>query len=157
MRKFLTALLVVTLLAISILFVACQKFEGESAFDALKQLEEKGKIKLQYDEGVDIFFTSVKYKDVTLANDNAAGKYIGIFINSDDEALQDPYGMCDSFEYDGEKFNYSGVAINKIPYTEGLKVIIALTEDVGNWHYAAVKDTVLLFTLPNGVKKTALN
>ena len=157
MRKFLTALVVVALLATSILCVACQKFEGESAFDALKQLDEKGKIELAYNEGVDIFFTSVKYKDVTIANDDATGKYIGIFINSDDEALQDPYGMCDSFEYDGETFNYSGVAINKIPYSKGLKIIIALTEDVGNWHYAAVKDTALLFTLPDGVKKTTLN
>ena len=162
MRKILTSLLIVAILATSVVCcVACQKGEtpeSPSAFDSLKALSAAGTIEFgSKNSKYGTFLTSVTYDGVTIDNDAANGKYIGVFINTDDEKLIDVYGMCDSITYGEETFNYSGVGIDAIPYTEGLKVLIAFTVDVGNWHYAPVSGSALLFTLPETVEKITLN
>ncbi|MBQ7713054.1 MAG: hypothetical protein IJT69_04485 [Clostridia bacterium] len=157
MRKFLTALVVVALLATSILCVACQNFEG-SVYDAFKQMKEDEKISFEASESeYGAFLNTVTYDSLTVANDYVGGKYIGVFVNTDDVKVIDVTGMCDSVSFGGETYNYSGVGVNAIPYEKGLKVLITLTEDVGNYHYAAVKGEALLFTLPNKVEKVTLD
>ena len=137
--------------------VACPAFSG-SAYDALKQLRTAGTIQFDASESTyGAFLNSISYSGVTIANNNATGKYIGVFINTDDVNLIDLYGTCDSVTYGGETYNYSGVGIDAIPYKEGLKVLIALTEDAGNYHYAAVRGSILVFDLPYGVEAKTLN
>ena len=157
MRKFLTALVVVAILATSVLCVACQNFEG-SGYDAFKQMKEDGKITFEASESeYGAFLNTVTFDSFTVANDYVGGKYIGVFVNTDDEKVIDLTGMCDSVTYGGATFNYSGVGVDAITYEKGLKVLITLTEDVGNYHYAAVKGEALLFTLPNKVEKVTLD
>ena len=132
-------------------------FSG-SVSEALALMKTAGTI--QYEANTSdygTFLTTVTYDGLTINNDNSHGKYIGVFINTDDEHLIDLYGTCDSVQYGNETFNYSGVGVDAIPYSAGLKVLIAFTVDAGNWHYTAEKGQVLLFTLPDKVEKVTLD
>ena len=169
MRKIIAILLLLVCLLTAIFMVGCEKKadpnggNGTAAFsgsvsEAFDLMKAAGTIDFTAStSSYGTFFTSVTYDGVTINNDNANGKYIGVFINTDDINLIDLYGTCDSVTYGGETFNYSGVGVDAIPYTAGLKVLIAFTVDVGNWHYTAVSGSALLFTLPDAAEKITLN
>ena len=158
MRKFLTAFVVVALLATSILCVACQSFEG-TAFEALSQLEEKGKIEMEYTgvAGTGVYLTKVAYDGLTMANNADTYQYICLYINStnEDNLMIDEFMGAGS--YKGETFNPS-VAIDKIVYEKGMKLLIVYTEyDAESGKYVPAKGDALLFTLPDKVEKVTLD
>ena len=157
MRKFLTALVVVTLLATTILCVACG-FEG-TAFEALSQMKDKGTIDMEYTgvAGTGVFLIKVSYDGFTMANNDDTYQYICLYINSTNEDNL----MIDEFmgpgEYDGETYNPS-VAIDKIVYEKGMKLLVVYTEyDAASGRYVPAKGDALLFTLPNKVEKVTLD
>ena len=158
MRKFLTALVVVALIATSVLCVACNKdTEKPSAFDALKDLQAAGTIEMTYNESeTGIFINTVTYDGLTMG-DPANYMFAMLYINTEDESLIDLTGWMGSCEYNGEKFNPSGVGIDKIIYTEGMKLLIVYTVDNGAGVYVPAQGDALLFTLPNGVEKTTID
>ena len=158
MRKILTALVVVALLATTVLCVACQSFEG-TAFEALTQLEEEGKIEMTYTgvAGTGVYLDSVKYDGLTMENDNSKFQYICLYINSvnEDNFLNDGFmGPC---TFKGETFEAS-VAIDKIVYEKGMKLLVVYsTYDSATGKYVPAKGDALLFTLPNKVEKVTLD
>ena len=171
MRKIIAILLLLACLLTAVFMVGCDKkaetvntttagtpaFSG-SVSEALALLKNAGTISYEAStSSYGTFLTTITYDGVTINNDNANGKYIGVFINTDDVKLIDLYNTCDPVVFGNETFNYSGVGIDSIPYTEGLKVLIAFTVDAGNWHYTAEKGQVLLFTLPATIEKVTLD
>ena len=144
MKKIIAILLLLACLLTAIFMVGCEKKQepsggnGTAAFsgsvsEAFDLMKTAGTIDFTAStSSYGTFLTSVTYDGVTINNDDANGKYIGVFINTDDVNLIDLYGMCDPVTYGGETFNYSGVGVDAIPYTEGLKVLIAFTVDAGN-------------------------
>jgi len=157
MRKFLTALVVVALLATSILCAACAKFEGESALDALNALQEKGKITLNVSETeYGTWLNSITYKDLKMG-DPEKGLVPMLYININDAKVIDISGWMLTCDYKGETFYPSGVGIDGIPYTEGMKLLIVYTEPTAKGKYAVSKGDALLFTLPNKVEKTTID
>ena len=158
MRKILTALVVVALLATSILCVACQSFEG-TAFEALDQLADEGKIEMDYTgvPGTGVYLTKVSYDGLTMENDYINGKYICLYIKSTNEEnyLNDPF--MGSYEFKGKHYEASN-AIDKIVYEKGMKLLIVYTtfNSATNQYVPAAGDA-LLFTLPNKVEKVTLD
>jgi len=157
MRKILTALVVVALLATSVLCVACQGFEG-TAFEALTQLKDKGTIEMEYTgiAGTGVYLTKVAYDGLTMANNASTYQYICLYINSTnkDNLMIDPFMGAGT--YKGETFNPS-VAIDKIVYEKGMKLLIVYTEANSEGKYVPAKGDALLFTLPDKVEKVTLD
>ena len=153
MRKFLTALVVVAILATSVLCVACQSFEG-TAFEALSQMKEDGKIEMTYTgtPGTGVFLTTVTYDGFTMGDTG----YICLYINSTKDENLYIDGFMASGTYKGETFNPS-VAIDKIVYEKGMKLLVVYTEPNSEGQYVPAKGEALLFTLPNKVEKVTLD
>ena len=175
MRKTLAVLLLLACLLTAAFMVGCEKkveapateppaaeppaFSG-SFFDALTQMKTAGTVTFESNgSSYGTFLTTVTYDDVTIFNDNANQKYIGVFVNTDDVAIIDLYGMCDPVVYGGETYNYSGVGVDAINYVAGLKVLIAFTVEKtpGAYTYVAEKGSALLFTLPDAAAKVTLD
>ena len=159
MRKFLTALLIVAVLATSILCcVACQKevaFEG-SAFDALKALQEAGTITMEYTESAEYgaMISKITYDGLTMGD---AG-WPMVYVN--DRDYRDEFqSMGNDYTFKGEEFYASNKGISSIVYKEGMKILIVYTEEVepGPYTYGVKKGPAILFTLPNGVEKTTID
>ena len=155
MRKFLTALLIVTLLATAVLCVACKSFEG-SAFEALKQMQEDGKIEMEYTESEQYgaFITKITYDGFTMGDTG----YAMVYVNN--KAYEDEFhSMGNNYTYNGEEFYASKEGISNITYEKGMKILIVYTECINpeTYEYAVAKGSGLLFTLPDKVEKVTLD
>ena len=158
MRKFLTALVVVALLATTVLCVACQSFEG-TAFEALSQLEEDGKIEMAYTgvPGTGVYLTEVTYDGLTMKNDYLSAQYICLYIYSENEDNYLNDAFMGSYTFKGKHYEAS-VAIDKIVYEKGMKLLIVYTTyDAASNQYVPAAGDALLFTLPNKVEKVTLD
>ena len=158
MRKFLTALLVVALLATAVLCVSCKSFEG-TALEAFEQMKNDGKIEYEYAGGM---LTKVTYDGLTIGNvipnDYINSKYPMLYVNLEEYAMA-PSGMgydMDNYTYQGELFYPAGVGLGDLVYKKGMKLLVLYTEATATG-YGPAKGDALLFTLPDGVKKTTID
>lgn len=155
MRKFLTALVVVALIATSVLCVACKSFEG-SAFEALQQLQKDGKIEMEYTESAEYgaYITKITYDGLTMGADG----YAMVYVNNK-EYEDEFHSMGNNYTYNGEEYYASKVGISSITYVKGMKILIVYTEEVnpGTYEFAVKAGPALLFTLPDGVEKVTLD
>ncbi|HAE88431.1 MAG TPA: hypothetical protein DCG79_01005 [Clostridiales bacterium] len=159
MRKILTSLLIVAILATSVVCcVACQKdkaFEG-SAFDAFKALKDAGTIEMEYTESAEYgaWISKITYDGLVMGD---AG-YPMIYVNNR-KYRDELQGMGNDYTYNGEEFYASNVGVSSIVFEEGMKILVVYTEEVepGTYTYAVKKGPALLFTLPNGVEKTTID
>ena len=160
MRKFLTALLVVTLLAATVLCcVGCkEKVEG-SALELMDKLAADGKIVFEHsynDQYQSETIVKVSVGDTTIQDDYTANSYLTYYANLDDKDYADY--TVDPITFKGEKYYLTAVTLEKIPYSEGLKILFVQTVWSGDFSSSAVsKDKAILISLPNGAEATTLN
>ena len=157
MRKFLTALVVVALIATSVLCVACNKdTEKPSAFDALKDLQAAGTIEMEYTESAEYgaLISKITYDGLVMGD---AG-YPMVYVNNR-KYRDDLQGMGNDYTYNGEEFYASKVGVSSIVFEDGMKILVVYTEEVnpGTYEYAVKAGSALLFTLPDGVEKVTLD
>ena len=152
MRKILTALVIVALLATAVLCVSCKSFEG-TALEAFEQMKNDGKIEYEYAGGL---LNKVTYDGLTIG-DIASYKYPMLYVNLEEYEMAPSDGFSmDRYTYKGETFYPAGVGLADLAYKKGMKLLVLYTEATATG-YGPAKGDALLFTLPDGVQKTVID
>lgn len=161
MRKILTSLLIVAILATSVVCcVACQKDKVvDSALDVLDKLAADGTIVFEHsfnEQYQSESIIKVSIGDTTIENDYAANSYLTYYVNIDDVDYVDY--TVDPITYEGETFYLAGTTLEKIPSCDTLKILFVQTIWNGEFTSSEVgKDKAILISLPNEAKATTLN
>ena len=155
MRKILTSLLIVAILATSVVCcVACKSFEG-TALEAFEQMQKDEKI--EYEMSADnTMLYKVTYDGLSIG-DVPNYKYPMLYVNLEEYAMAPSADFSmDNYTYNGETFYPSGVGIGDLVYKKGMKLLVVYTEATATG-YGPAKGDALLFTLPDEVKKTTID
>ena len=155
MRKFLTALVVVALLATSVLLVACQNNDTSSFSYILNQMQKAGKIEMDCNKSqTGTFINSITYDGLKMGDPDAY-QYVLLYINTNDEKLIDLSGWMGNYDYNGETFYPSGVGIDLLTYSAGMKLLVVYTAANTEGKYVPAAGDALLFTVSEDISDKA--
>lgn len=157
MRKFLSTFFVLCLVAsLAFCFVACNNQNDRTMSDDIVRITisigENTMAMAAIDASKDIHFehyyndyyksetmTSITVGDLSIADDSTNNSYITCYTNIDDVKYSDY--TVDPVIVDGEKLYLAGVAIDKIPASNGLKVLFANIVYSSDWSSSTVDTT----------------
>ena len=161
MRKILISSVLLVCVIAAALFVGCSQSDPvqNSALEMMDKLAAKETIVFEHEYNENYkseTIIKVTVDNTTIENDYGANSYLTYYANLDDINYIDY--TVDPIQYEGETYRLTAVTLEKIPYTEGLKILFVQTVWAGDFSSSAVSpDKAILITLPDGAKATSLN
>ncbi|HCU56404.1 MAG TPA: hypothetical protein DIC18_03625 [Clostridiales bacterium] len=160
MRKFLIVSVLLACLIATVAFAGCSQDPVEnSALEMMDKLAANGTIVFEHEYNATYKSESVirvTVDNTTIENDNGANSYLTYYANLDDIKYIDY--TVDPIQYNGETYRLTAVTLEKIPYTQGLKILFVQTVWEMDWSSSHVSpDKAILISLPDGAEATDLN